>query len=673
MIRIGLIITCFLGLMLTLQASEKTVIGAQVYIEPGQTPQQIEHFFRLLKSHRMQVCRIRMDESHMRDAMGQFDFSLYQMAFDEAEKNGVAVFATLFPANVLSDANSASGVGGFKFPESEAHLQSIERYVQAVVNQFKSHPALKAWVLQNEPGVAGNMPDNAYAHARFAQWRQHRDPLPAYNGFMQIRYDKEAFVRDYTTWYMQWLANEVRKYDPHHELHLNPHMIFSNLADYDFPAWQQFLSHLGASMHPSWHFGYFNRNEYPLAMSANCAIIRSGATPLPFWITELQGGNNNFSGYNPLMPSREEIAQWMWTGLSSGAKGIIFWTLNPRATGFEAGEWALIDFKSQPTDRLQMAGEIAALLHSKPDLQQLTPLNDPIYLLYSPESVVLQRHSVIRSPDVREHFMARDEAGHIKSLLAFYRVFEQRGIGTHLYNMDQFDWQADPAGKTVILANMAIIPRKYYPLLQQFVSGGGRLVVTGQTGHYDEYVYNVMFGSWPLQSLFGASLKEFRARENRFDLPVGGETLQAHFLQGVIVPEGAQVLGTNHRGEAIAVKHAFGKGEVIWVPSMIGLAAWEKTETGFVNFVLYTCKPSLSSHPLEASTNPRGVLIKHFKGALGDYSLVINKSGGQQTFQWQNGYTFQQLIFHLKQPVVKARSITLEPDDCVVVQWERKF
>ena len=45
MLRIGFIIGFYLGITLMLQASEKTLIGAQVYIEPGQTPQEIENYF----------------------------------------------------------------------------------------------------------------------------------------------------------------------------------------------------------------------------------------------------------------------------------------------------------------------------------------------------------------------------------------------------------------------------------------------------------------------------------------------------------------------------------------------------------------------------------------------------------------------------------------------------
>jgi beta-galactosidase len=148
---------------LNVRTENNVHIGAQVYIEPGQTEDEIAHYFKVLKAHNMSVCRIRMDESHLRQAGGSYDFSLYDLAFKEAEKNDIQIFATLFPANILSDANSAGGVGGFKFPTSEEHLKSISRYIAAVVKHFKFHPALKAWVLQNEPGVAGNMPRTEFA------------------------------------------------------------------------------------------------------------------------------------------------------------------------------------------------------------------------------------------------------------------------------------------------------------------------------------------------------------------------------------------------------------------------------------------------------------------------------------------------------------------------------
>ena len=63
-------------------------------------------------------------------------------------------------------------------------------------------------------------------------------------------------------------------------------------------------------------------------------------------MTELQGGNNLYSGANPLCPTAEEIIQWLWINFATEAKGGIFWSFNARSTAAEAGEWAMINFKN---------------------------------------------------------------------------------------------------------------------------------------------------------------------------------------------------------------------------------------------------------------------------------------------------------------------------------------
>jgi beta-galactosidase len=652
------------------QDSTGVKIGAQVYIEPGQSFEEIEHYFRLLKDHNMTVCRIRMDETHMRRANGSYDFSLYKKAFDEAALNGVTVFATIFPGYPAQLTDEYGGVGGFKFPTSDAHLQSISRFIDSLVINFRSHSALKVWVLQNEPGVGGYLPSDEFSKRKFQEWLSKQPEQISYNGFMKVQLHTEAFMRDYTTWYLGWIAERVRKHDQTTELHVNPHMIFNNLTDYDFSSWQQFLSHLGASMHPSWHFGQFSRNEYPLAMAANSEIIRSGAMPQPFWVTELQGGNNNLSAYNPFIPSRQEIAQWMWTNIAAGTEGIIFWTLNPRAAGLEAGEWSLIDFQRNPTPRLQIAGEIAALLDTTPDLQQITPLLSNVYLLYSPETMVLHKNSVIKSDQINTYYTGRSDAAHIKSVLAYYRVFNENGIGAQIFHMDQFNWDGEAQGKIVVLANMAVVPRRFYDKIKSFVQRGGKLLVTGQTAHFDEYGYNVMYGKWPLEDLFGASVLEFRAMGNLFDVEIDGVDVKGHFLQGIIKNKRAQVLGSNNQDEILAVKNAYGAGDVVWVPSMLGIAAWENPSQAFVNFVLQYTAGSFTRNPISMRLSRPGLLVKHFRGQDGLYSVLINKTGSPQSLPFIGDFLIDEIVFSLKQTTQSGNRIVLENEDCVVVKWK---
>ena len=263
------------------QKLDVPVLGAQVFIEPGQTPEEIETWFRILDEHQLPICRIRLFENYMRTADGDWDFDLFDYAFRAAEKYGIGILGTLFPATPFTD------VGGFKFPHTSEHMGEISVYIQNLVTHFRTSPALLGWVLINEPGV-GQLPDGEFTREKFRQW-QDEAPSEDYQsrGYQHFDFAEERFLLAYNTWYLKWLAAEIHKYDPGRYLHVNSHAIFQMVSEYDFPAWRSFLTSLGGSAHASWHFGYFQRNQYALAMAADCEIIRSGAGLLPWLMTEI--------------------------------------------------------------------------------------------------------------------------------------------------------------------------------------------------------------------------------------------------------------------------------------------------------------------------------------------------------------------------------------------------
>lgn len=638
-------------------------IGAQVYIEPGQSKADISEWFALMKAQGMTVCRIRMDETHFRSGT-KYDFSLYDHAFAEAAKNEVQIFATLFPAGP-----DEKGVGGFKFPKSDEHFKSIAQYIKNVVEHFKNHPALQAWVLQNEPGSL-RPPETDFTQQKFQQWQAEKEAPPVYNGYMRKQNLEADFLRDYTSWYLGWIADQVRQYDAEAELHVNNHMIFETLPEYDFPVWQEFLDHLGASMHPSWHFGYFERDEFPLAISANCNLIRTGAGPLPFWVTELQGGNNNFSGYEPLMPAPEEITQWLLTSIFSGAKGIIFWTLNPRSVGFEAGEWGMIDFQNEPTDRLTAATQVIQLLEKFPALAAAQPVHEDIHILYSKDAMNFQSNSQINSPYSDKSFDARKKGAHIKSVLGVYQAFLSEGLHTHINSLESFDWNKKSG--TVILPNMVILPRKYYPQLRTFVKNGGKLLVTGQTGHLDEYQYNTLQKDWPLKDLFGAELKEFEMVADRFPIKMDNQEVIAHYLKGHLKPDQAEIIAKDDQQNVVGISHNFGKGQVYWIPSMLGLGYWNWPDTSFSGWLKKVVPNRPPLIDLKSSIGDQPILLHHLKAQDTYYSLIINKSTEMRSLELnhQDGYKGK-VIFQLKNANWKNKKLHLPPEEVVILEWKK--
>ena len=68
---------------------------------------------------------------------GKEDFTLYDMAFDAAQRHGVKIFATLFPTT-----DELRDVGGFKFPNSKAHLVEIDDYINTTAEIDTSKPSV---------------------------------------------------------------------------------------------------------------------------------------------------------------------------------------------------------------------------------------------------------------------------------------------------------------------------------------------------------------------------------------------------------------------------------------------------------------------------------------------------------------------------------------------------
>ena len=188
-------------------------IGAQVFIEPGQSDAQIDGWFRTLKESNMTLARIRMFERYMHKGDGSWDFSLFDRAFRAADKYGIELYATLFPHTDYED------TGGFKFPRSDEHADSVMRYIQNVVTHFKNYKCLKAWVLMNEPGASMAPFDEPFTAAKYKEWlKNNADADYNKTGYPVLEFNRERFTLWYHTWYIDRLAQEVRKYDTKSEL-----------------------------------------------------------------------------------------------------------------------------------------------------------------------------------------------------------------------------------------------------------------------------------------------------------------------------------------------------------------------------------------------------------------------------------------------------------------------
>jgi beta-galactosidase len=444
------------------------------------------------------------------------------------------------------------------------------------------------------------------------------------------------------------------------------------VAYYDFPQWSGFLTSLGASAHASWHFGYFNRNQYCVAMSANSEIIRSGAGQIPWLMTELQGGNNTYSGGTPMCPTKEEISQWLWTIIGTGSKGAIFWCLNPRASGIEAGEWALLNFQNEPSDRMEAASKVASIINKNALLfANAQLLESGINVLYSREALWVEKKLQSRNVGPYE---GRNAGGVMKSALAYFEVLGEMGIQSNLKEISEFDFSRNNfVGSTIILSNQISIDSRYWQKLSDFVNKGGKLIVDGLTAYFDENAVCVMKTGFPLEKLFGGNIKEFKLIDNQFQLKLDDPmiVLPSHLWRGTINTTTAKTIGILNN-EAIASRNTFGKGEVIWVPTLLGLGARINENYGPLSgFLAVEIGQDIAGLPFRFEQHQAGMLMKTLQSGTKFITIIVNKSPGKRIVPLKvtKGAGNPVILFAGNGGTISKNTIHISPEETIVIQW----
>ena len=642
------------------------MIGAQIFIELGQTPEQIDSWFEILKNHGMKICRIRMFETYMHKSDDSWDFALFDLAFQAADKHDIKILLTLFPATSFND------VGGFKFPRNSEHLVSISEYIKNTVLHFKQFKSCYGWVLINEPGV-GTLPNEEFTQDKLSEWKKSNpDPEHDSHGYNVANFEEERFLVEYNIWYLRWLAEEIEKYDPGSHLHVNNHAIFENIAEYDFPKWREILTSLGGSAHASWHFGHFERSQYAVAMSANCEIVRSGAGELPWQMTEIQGGNNTYSGLNPICPTKEEICQWLWIVITSGGTGAIFWTLNPRASGFEAGEWGMIDFLNKPTDRLLAAASVAERLSEEHSLfSEASPVLSGINILYTRESLWVEKKMQVGG----KSFEGRSVGAVIKSSLGYFEALSEMGIQANLAEIGEFDFSQNRYnGVVIVLAHQISIPSKYLKSLEHFVSRGGKLIVDGLTGYYDENAHCIMSSSFPFSDLFGGDLIEAKVVTDslRMRLSDSDIDLQGYMWKGTIQNNTSEPI-VEATGDIYATRNQFGNGEVVWLPTLVGLWARMTNYDQLTSFLYYELKDCISGFPIRFKRHNKNMLLKTLKSGNTLITVTINKNHNRQEIELElNEKLKSTILFSDKSgEIVNGDVVSIASEETMVIKWHK--
>lgn len=375
-------------------------LGAQLWLERDDTPERVDHLVAQAAACGLGRLRIFVMWPWIEPAPGQWEFSLYDAAFDAAARHGIGIKAT------LTTGSGPWHVGTPGVQHSQAltldgdQRPAMKRYLEQIVQRYSGHPALAQWILWNEPRYQTFGPgrdDPRRSGEQLTQWRRllaSRYPdvqalnerwYTGYTDFDQIPFpeqiphrahhdnpwisfrpwlDEADFRAEWLRFELSWIADIVREIDPDTPLCINPDQLLSNHAagGYDFAALSEVVDVMGASFHAPWHLTFAPQTAHLGLITAGIGLLRAGEGEKPVEVTEFQLGNTCYSGAAPMGVTPASIAAGFLAPLAAGAQSVCGWSLNARQRDFEAGEWGLLDDTDRVGDRGRAVARVRDLL-----------------------------------------------------------------------------------------------------------------------------------------------------------------------------------------------------------------------------------------------------------------------------------------------------------------------
>ncbi|WP_438479366.1 beta-galactosidase [Oleiharenicola lentus] len=657
----------------------RKLIGAEIWVEPGHTEAQIDGWFRQLAENGLRCARILLVWQYLEKSRGVYDFTLYDWAFRAAEKYHIKLVASLQTDSMPAHWGMPYNLHARYLPKDEAEMKIIADYVTALVTRYKDSPALDTWLHLDENSVtpAGT----PLAMGRFRDWLRDKYVNIAklnevwrtdFSDFSAIEYDVRwtgaavhmhiwirsvpfvdfyTFYREHNTWYLRWVTDRIKEIDPHHGIHNyianipGPHAGQS----LDLPKWRDFLDTFGCGVHPPWHLGMFAPDQVALGVSLSCEIARGSIEPKPFWLTETQGGSIIYAGMTyPRNLNADDLAQIFWTAIGAGADRVIYWLLNHRLQDYEAGEWGLLDFQNEPTDRLRAIAEATRTLHASADFfEASSPWQTPVTILMSLETETLG----LKLKGLIDAEPGKGPMAHLLEAYGIYQALQELGIPARLKFMDDYEWDA-PASehRFAILPHVTTLTAAQAAPIEKFVASGHTLLATGLTGLYDDLVNFQPLTGFALRKVLGGQLRDVRLLANicPLELQSPALTVPAHLWISELRPDDATPIGTQS-GWITATQHKFGEGTAYWIPAPIGLGARESKDFKPLASLLRTLlAPHLAGLPVRFAhytprvfqrvlSGPGGFVTVHANTGDAPTALALKVNGAAKpTVLWQS-------------------------------------
>jgi beta-galactosidase len=615
-------------------------IGAQIFLDPGHTEEEIQMHFARMKEVGLTVARMFIIWDHVERKQGEWNFDLYDKAYDAAAANGISVLATLCPEDPPGWLQMAPFYHSKLLLNEPELCEPAKKYIRSVVTHFKDHPAQGPWSLANEPaGLAERF--NEGTLRQFGQWLKRKygtvekvnerwfRPIES---FEKVNIGPEILRGhwvDYATlldwkWFrvqqqsdqLRWVSDQIRLYDKIHPTHANPSALAYNMPARGADLWSQkeVFDFAGTTIHPSWQVDYHRETDVDLGTAFITDLLRSGSGGAPWWITEMQSGPALFSG-RLINPMGSMMTRWLWDDIGAGAKGVIFWCWHPRRFGREAGEFGLVNADASPTPRSEAIVRLTkALAGPAAFLHRAEPLPARVAILYSRPALMFGA--------IDERY-PRDGDRVMLSLLGCHRALCERQIPVQFINEDDLERGAAKRYEVLYLPLVYVMSDETVEAVRRYVAEGGTVWADGMTAWKDELgnVRPDIPGS--LTDVFGIKVDDLIPVGDAFSLTPKDEHAGA-FARMPMTLRGAKVLASDAAGNPVATRHRHGKGEVIFFATAMTLGHHKHPDAQSGDWIAAPASAPASKMRVSATTKAPRVLFRGMSCPEGLVAILTN-------------------------------------------------
>jgi beta-galactosidase len=324
------------------------------------------------------------------------------------------------------------------------------------------------------------------------------------------------------------------------------------------------------------------------------------------------------------------MTQLLLSYMAGGFKGVGLWSWNYRNAGWESGEYALLNRQLEPGPRAIRAGKIAKAADKYRDEIWAAHKEPYVGVLVNWDNEAIW--SAVSGPG-RTHFKHYP----VKARIGISRALINANVPWEHVTPTDLKKGLGKRYKVIYMPAQSAINDELFPILQEFVKNGGRLVMDAPGGWWDAQGRVLKTGKGtPFEKLFGASIADFQYSNN---VP---QHLGDHLLDGFVFDidvTSAKVKETFRLGKPAVTEHKFGNGTAVLLAADASFAM-NKPGNDFMEE--WTVKHTLGGIDLPYSCND--AIVYRIASPNADHYFFINDNEAKEVSLNFNQYKYKSVV-----------------------------